>query len=63
MFYVGKVIFENWKLKWKNENFFRFFEVIIRNIKVYLREILYDSDMIDVEIILMVGGFAECEVV
>lgn len=63
MFYVGKVIFENWKLKWKNENFFCFFEVIIRNIKVYLREILYDSDMMDVEIILMVGGFVECEVV
>lgn len=61
--YAGKVTFENWKLKWKNENFLRFFEVTIRNIKAHLREILYDSDMTDVETILMVGGFAECEVV
>lgn len=61
--YAGKVTFENWKLKWKNEDFLRFFESTIKKIKAHFREILYDSDMSDVETILMVGGFAECEVV
>ncbi|XP_078317808.1 heat shock 70 kDa protein 12A-like [Crassostrea virginica] len=61
--FAGKVTFENWKLKWKNEDFLRFFESTIKKIKAHFREILYDSDMSDVETILMVGGFAECEVV
>ncbi|XP_061181980.1 heat shock 70 kDa protein 12B-like isoform X2 [Saccostrea echinata] len=61
--HAGKVTFENWKLKWKNEDFLRFFESTIKKIKEHLRGILYDSDMVAVETILMVGGFAECEVV
>ncbi|XP_056017396.1 heat shock 70 kDa protein 12A-like [Ostrea edulis] len=61
--HAGKVTFENWKLKWKNEDFLRFFESTIKKIKDHIRTILFDSDMGNVETILMVGGFAECEVV
>ncbi|XP_061165028.1 heat shock 70 kDa protein 12A-like [Saccostrea echinata] len=59
----GKVSSAAGKLKWKNEHFREFFKKTIDSIVKHIDELFHEELVRDVGIILMVGGFSECELV
>lgn len=59
----GKVSYTAGKLKWKNEHFREFFKKTIDSIIKHIDELFQEELVRDVGIILMVGGFSECEIV
>jgi molecular chaperone DnaK (HSP70) len=61
--YSEKVKYTAGKLKWKNEHFREFFKKTVNSIVKHIEELFEEELVRDVDIIVMVGGFSECEIV
>jgi hypothetical protein len=61
--YSEKVKYTAGRLKWKNEHFREFFKKTVDSIIKHIDELFEEQLVRDVDIIVMVGGFSECEIV